>query len=66
MTEEEEELLSEEEEESLEEEVEVLSYEEDGTYILKMLTLYVTFGTNNVKWHASMSFSPFNLQIPPS
>ena len=46
ITEEEEELLSEEEEESLEEEVEVLSYEEDGTYILKMFKLYLIFGTN--------------------
>ena len=44
ISEEEEELLSEEEEESLEEEVEELSYEEeDGTYILKMFTLYLNF-----------------------
>ena len=44
ISEEEEELLSEEEEEeSLEEEVEELSYEEDGTYILKMFTLYLNY-----------------------
>ena len=40
ISEEEEELLSEEEEESLEEEVEVLSYEEEGIYIMKMFTSY--------------------------
>ena len=43
ITEEEEDLLSEEEEESLEEEVEVLSYEEEGIYIMKMFTSYFTF-----------------------
>ena len=46
ISEEEEELLSEEEEESLEEEVEVLSYEEEGIYIMKMFTSYFTSGTN--------------------
>ena len=46
ISEEEEELLSEEEEESLEEEVEVLSYEEEGIYIMKMFTPYFTSGTN--------------------
>ena len=67
ITEEEEELLSEEEEESLEEEVEVLSYEEEGTYIFKIFKLYLTFGTN---YHASMYYidisSPYYLQITPS
>ena len=46
ISEEEGELLSEEEEESLEEEVEVLSYEEEGIYIMKMFTSYLTSGTN--------------------
>ena len=68
ISEEEEELLSEEEEESLEEEVEVLSYEEEGIYIMKMFTSYFTSGTNYC--HATMyyieSYSPYNLQITPS
>ena len=72
ITEEEEELLSEEEEESLEEEVEVLSYEEEGTYIFKIFKLYLTFGTNynTFRWYASMYYidisSPYYLQITPS
>ena len=64
ISEEEEELLSEEEEESLEEEVEVLSYEEEGIYIMKMFTSYL------FRCHATMyyieSYSPYNLQITPS
>ena len=52
----------------MEEEVEELSYEEeDGTYILKMFTLYLNFCTI---YHDSMyyieSSSPCNLQITPS
>ena len=67
ISEEEEELLSEEEEESLEEEVEVLSYEEEGIYIMKMFTSYFTSGTNyNAAMYYIESYSPYNLQITPS
>ena len=60
------EWITEEEEESLEEEVEVLSYEEEGTYIFKIFKLYLTFGTNYASMYYIDISSPYYLQITPS
>ena len=61
ISEEEEELLSEEEEESLEEEVEVLSYEEEGIYIMKMFTSYFTSGNIQMPRHHVLYRKLFSL-----